>query len=199
MSSFNHGSHTSITCNVCKKIFPTQYSLNFHKVVVSKFCNEYSSIQDKFECAICKKIFVTKSSLKIHTLMSLKCCPKDLRKGINCDYCGKKLLFHYVHKFTEFDENSFDYLIETTLESHYKTCIEKFEIDNNITVPIDESDNTPVEAITDPASLDRVIKTGNGYRIIPFVKASDNIVGVIKLKTKKKKIKIAPKSKDPWD
>jgi uncharacterized protein with PIN domain len=48
-------------CNVCKKIFPTQYSLNFHKVVVSKFCNEYSSIQDKFECAICKKIFVSGS------------------------------------------------------------------------------------------------------------------------------------------
>ena len=194
-------------CKTCKKVFPTHYALNHHKFVVSKFCNEYAALQEKFTCKKCNTIFISKAALDIHTIMSLKCCPKELRKGVVCRYCDRKFVWN-INAFTEVDINTIENLTEQTLSSHYKSCVgkfaESFDADEIIFNSIYQNkmieEDNPFEDITDPSKLDTVIKTSRDERVIPFVKNSDNIVGAFKIKIKKKRLnQNKPKIKDPWD
>ena len=196
---------TSYKCKTCKKFFDTPYKLNYHKFVISKFCNEYSSMQDITICNKCNKKFISKAAFDIHIISSLKCCPKDLREFIECKYCFKRFVLP-THKFIEPEINTTDYLSEISLSNHYKSCIEKFalsfdseEIIHNIVYQNNKIDSN-VEQITDPTKLDNVIHTSNGARVIPFVKDNENIPGFFKIKPKTKRINQNKKrNSDPWD
>ncbi len=197
--------NTSYKCKTCKKVFETPYKLNYHKFVLSKFCNEYSSMQESFSCNKCNKNFISKAAFDIHIISSFKCCPKNLREYVQCNYCDKKFVLP-THRFIEPEINTNDYLADLALSNHYKTCIGKFsltfdsdEIIDNLVYQNNKIDSK-VEEITDPTKLDTIVHTNNGDRVIPFVKDSDIIPGHFKIKAKVKRINQNKKrASDPWD